>query len=233
MLALGIDPGYSNLGLGFLQFDTQKASAHIVNLTRWGNKKHKISVDDISFIVSRFIHQYWDLLSKVSLLFLERQPPIGHKTVLLFATHIEASIRIAFPRCEIFKVDPKATRKAWGTNVKHEKGATEKQKYSSNKKASTRYNENVFSPEEMQRAQSVFRWSDKSAFKVDAIEAMQLCMYGVQNIEEIRSKQSGLVIRHPFERLVMKSTAFCPKKQEPENKKADKKKSPARKKSKT
>jgi hypothetical protein len=174
---IGIDPGMSNLGLSIVNLSTKNAVAKIIDVSTWGNEKHKIVDDDLGDLMNQVVKSLESVFELTERVSIERQPPFGTRRVLMCACYLEQSIRALFPHVQIVKVAPQSYRAWWKTKVKKQKGWSDEKIHRENKKESGRLEKNVFSKSEMERSRILF--SKKSVYHVDAVEATQLCVYGI------------------------------------------------------
>lgn len=188
MFAIGFDPGYAKLGLGILNLNTNRGFLWKVDLTTWGGTKHKLTEADFGPLVYDLVRILRPYLKNTVVVNIEQQPPAISKSsttssntirryVFAVQCHLESAIRGFNPAINIYLTDPKKSRKFWNTCGKN---------YSQRKFNSI--NTEMLNPVDLAKAKRIFKIKSKDDGKVtnvDAIEAMQLCVYATENMDKL------------------------------------------------
>lgn len=176
---IGFDPGYRNLGIGILNFQTDIGELWLVDLHAWDGVVHNVTPVDYGVIIYDLIRILSYFLKDTFIVGIENQPSIGTRNVLRIQTHLESTIRGLYPDIKIALTSPLSVRKFWDTS-----GGT----YAERKLKSL--NSDMLNSVDNIRVQQAFTKVNlecgRSTVKVDAIEAMQICVYMKHNLHKLK-----------------------------------------------
>lgn len=162
---IGFDPGESNLGIGIYYSEQGWGRFRIVDLTTWGDKKHKLKEEDLGPIIFDLVRGMHKDLERCTAVGIEKQPNIGSRNILIIQVCLEQAIRGFYNAMPIHLTIPHEVRVFWDT-----KGGRNYDE----RKARSR-DSDMLTEAGLKRAKLTF--TKKTAFKIDAIEAMQVATY--------------------------------------------------------
>ena len=174
---IGFDPGYIHFGMGILDLATMRGAMSITDLTTHSGIKGSFLEEDIWSIVYDLVQSLKEVLEKTICIGIERQPPFGNYKVAMVKTNLESIIRTFFPRTDIYIVHPGSVRAYWKTHGK----SYDERKLNS-------LHTTMLTNASKQRAINLFTssvWGTQE-MHVDAVEAMQLCIFLSHRREQLR-----------------------------------------------
>ena len=184
-LILGVDPGINNLGIAWLNVDTNEASLRNYDLGTWNGKKHELKHPDYGPCIRELFISLNPLLKQCEYVGIERLPPsiknpktgksqLTNKNVFAVMCMVEMAIRCLAPSIIIFDTAPVSVRAYMNTGAR---GGT----YAESKERSALAN--TLPPFQMTQAKRIFTKQGK--FHVDAIEAVQIALYVRANLQKL------------------------------------------------
>lgn len=179
---VGIDPGYVNLGISALELTTNKSFMTITDLTRWGGKRHALTDQNMWDTVSSLVDIFQDIFESTTHVGIESQPNLAsaNAKVSKVSGHLECILRFRFPHIRIHLIAPQKVRAFWETG-----GST----YAERKLNSMETT--MLGPTSQYHATRIFTKED--GFHVDAIEALQLCIYVAVHRKELDQKKTKVL----------------------------------------
>jgi hypothetical protein len=181
MYSIGFDPATRNLGVAIVDKKTYECSLQIVDLFHWGENKYKITERLLGQLICSFLMTLDDMFKKTTHCFIENQPPFGRPIIKLVQRFLEQAVRFRYPHVIVVRISMSSVRVYFKTKAMI-RSDNQNEQHELNKIASSKIDSNVLEPSEMLRAISLFKISKKA--KVDGIEALQICVYGMNHLEK-------------------------------------------------
>lgn len=178
--AVAFDPGEVNLGVAVIDLESYymnkwKGVMKLIDFTVQSGKRYELTDSDRGVVVYDLIRSMDNIIQHTVAVGIEAQPPFGTRPIYAIQCHLESCIRGANMNAHIYLTSGKAVRNFWGT-----KGTT----YVLRKIASM--TSTMLNDQDAARVRQTFTRQDKgNTFKVDPVEAMQICGYLVANIEQL------------------------------------------------
>lgn len=179
--AVSFDPGYKNLGMAIIDLKSWngkgwKGEMHLIDLTVHNGVSYQVKDLDYGTIIYDLIRSMEDVFKNTIIVGIELQPNYGTRLVHAIQCHLESAIRGMNPNIHIYLISGKSVRLYWGTHG---------QTYTLRKLASM--TSQMLNTQDIFKVKKIFtrQIGLKSSFHVDAIEAMQICIFMIQNITKL------------------------------------------------
>jgi hypothetical protein len=196
-LVLGIDPGFVNLGVAWLDPFTGESLLQVIDMTVEYGVKYKFESERLMAMVEKVVAGMQPQLLKCSYAFIEDQiVPTGQRAVLEICVMFEQIIRLRYPNIGVYRIHPKKLRDYFGTSGRGGHRASKLRSIQVFKKlvAANHYDAVIarFTKKRQKAGSEVHP---------DGIEAMLLCWYGFENLAIIKA------LRNPPATRVENSTS--------------------------